>query len=86
MSNVIRGCAALSAVMWVALGGAAVSAAEPVTLYRDLGSVIMLLGLPCDEVVGAARQGDNDHLATCRNGNRYRVHMTAAGRVVAELQ
>ena len=62
------------------------SAAEDITLLKDLTSVIMLLGLPCGQVVSARRQADNDHLATCKNGMRYRVFVNADGRVVAQKQ
>lgn len=61
-------------------------AAEDVTLLKDLTAVIALLGLPCGQVVSAKRQADNDHLATCKNGNRYRVFVNAEGRVVAQKQ
>jgi len=61
-------------------------AAEDVTLLKDLTSVIALLGMPCDRVVSARRQADNDHIAACENGNRYRVFMNAEGRVVAQKQ
>ena len=61
-------------------------AAEDVTLLKDLTSVIMLLGLPCGQVVSASRQADNDHVALCENGNRYRVFVNAEGRVVAQKQ
>jgi len=61
-------------------------AAEDVTLLKDLTSVIALLGMPCDRVVSARRQADNDHIAACENGNRYRVFMNAQGRVVAQKQ
>lgn len=53
---------------------------------KDLGSVIALLGLPCGTVVNVRKLGDNDNLATCKDGNRYRVHVNADGRVVAEPQ
>ena len=62
------------------------TATEDVTLFKDLTSVIMLLGMPCDQVVSAQRQADNDHIASCKNGNRYRVFMNAEGRIVAEKQ
>ncbi len=68
------------------LGAGAVPAAGGVTLLKDLTAVLMLLGLPCGEVVDAGRQADNDHIATCRNGNRYRVYLNAEGRVVAQKQ
>ena len=42
--------------------------------------------MPCDRVVSARRQADNDHIAACENGNRYRVFMNAEGRVVAQKQ
>lgn len=59
-------------------------AAGDAALLKDMTSVIALLGLPCGKVVSAVKQGDNDHLVTCRDGNRYRVFLNAAGRVVAE--
>ncbi len=61
-------------------------AAEDVTLLKDLTTVITLLGLPCGQVVSAKRQGDNDHIASCKNGYRYRVFVNAEGRVVAQKQ
>jgi hypothetical protein len=61
-------------------------AAEPVKLLSDLTSVFMLLGLPCGQVVNARQQADNDHIATCKDGNRYRVFVNDAGRVVAQKQ
>ena len=61
-------------------------AAEDVPLLKDLTAVIMLLGLPCGQVVSAKRQADNDHIVTCQNGYRYRVFVNAEGRVVAQKQ
>ena len=61
-------------------------AAEDPTLLKDLTSVIMLLGLPCGQVVSATRQADNDHIASCKDGHRYRVFVNAEGRVVAQKQ
>jgi len=61
-------------------------AADDASLLKDLTAVIALLGLPCGEVVSARRLNDNDHLATCRDGNRYRVFINAEGRVVAQKQ
>ena len=59
-------------------------AAQDVTLLKDLTSVIMLLGMPCGQVVSAKRQADSDHIAACKNGVRYRVFVNEAGRVVAQ--
>jgi len=61
-------------------------AADDPALLKDLTSVIALLGLPCGKVVAATRLGENDHIATCENGTRYRVYVNAEGRVVAQKQ
>ena len=61
-------------------------AADDAALLKDLTSVIALLALPCGQVVSATRLGDNDHIATCRDGNRYRVFINAEGKVVAQKQ
>ena len=61
-------------------------AAEDAALLKDLTSVIMLLGMPCGQVVSARRQADNDHIATCKSGHRYRVFVNPEGRVVAQKQ
>lgn len=61
-------------------------AAEDAALLKDLTSVIALLGLPCGQVVSATRRADNDHVATCKDGNRYRVFVNAEGRAVAQKQ
>jgi hypothetical protein len=60
--------------------------ADDAALLKDLTSVIALLGLPCGQVVSATRLKDNDHLATCKDGNRYRVFVNPEGRVVAQKQ
>ena len=65
--------------------GPATAAGDP-ALLKDLTSVILLLGLPCGQVVSATRLADNDHVATCSNGTRYRVFVNQDGRVVAEKQ
>ena|GEM_PF-316044 len=59
-------------------------AAEDAALLKDLTSVIALLSLPCGQVVSAIKQKADDHLATCKDGNRYRVYLNAEGRVVAD--
>jgi hypothetical protein len=53
-------------------------------LKKDLTAVIALHGLPCGEVVAATVQAENDFLASCKDGNRYRVYLNNAGRVVVE--
>ena len=68
-------------LLWAVLSAA--SAAEDVPPAKDLTNTLSLLGLPCGEVVNATRQGDKDYIATCSNGNRYRVFVNAQGRVTA---
>ena len=62
--------------------GAAIAADDPKQL-QDLTSVIALNAKPCGEVVSYVVQGNNDFLATCKDGNRYRVYVKD-GRVVVE--
>ena len=59
-------------------------AAEDPALLRDLTTVLMLLAKPCGDVVSAKRQADNDHIATCKDGSRYRVFVNAEGRATAQ--
>jgi len=61
-------------------------AAENVTLSKDLTAVIMLLGLPCGEVVSVRRLAEMDYIPSCTDGNRYRVFVNAQGQVVAQKQ
>jgi len=65
---------------------ASATAAADLALLKDLTAVVVLLGLPCDRVVGATRQADGSHIAVCRNGKRYRIFINAEGRVVALKQ
>lgn len=59
-------------------------AQDDAALRKDLTSVIALLGLPCGQVVKVTSLGKDDNLATCKDGNRYRVYINKQGRVVAE--
>jgi len=74
------------AALLTALASLPVRAAEDTALLKDLTSVIALLGLPCGQVVSAKRLNDNDHVATCSDGKRYRVFVDAEGKVVAQKQ
>ncbi len=58
-------------------------AADDPKQREDLAAVIALQGKPCGEVVSYTVQSGNDFLATCKDGNRYRVHVKD-GRVVVE--
>ena len=55
-----------------------------ISVTQDLTAVIALHGLPCGNVVSATQQGQNDYVASCENGNRYRVFVGADGRVIVE--
>ena len=66
------------------LVAASAPAADDPALLEDLTAVLMLLAMPCGEVVSAKRQGDNDHIATCEDGSRYRVFVNAEGRATAQ--
>ena len=58
-------------------------AADDPKQKQDLSAVIALQGKPCGEVVSYVAQGDNDFVATCKDGNQYRVYVKD-GRVVVE--
>ena len=55
-------------------------------LKKDLTAVIALHGQPCGEVVAVTVQAKDDYLASCKDGNRYRVYLNAEGRVVVQKQ
>lgn len=72
----------LALVAPLAAAGIALAADDP-KQRQDLTAVIALQGKPCGEVVSFVRQGDNDFVATCKDGSRYRVYVKD-GRVVVE--
>jgi len=80
---------AVVGVVMTALAGTALAAEETpgdVSVAQDLTAVIALQGLPCGKVVSARQQGQDDYVAACQDGNRYRVFVNADGRVtVAKL-
>lgn len=61
-------------------------AGDDPALLKDLTAVITLLGLPCGQVVSARRLPDKGHIASCKDGKRYRVFVNAEGRVVAQKE
>ena len=77
--------AVLIVSMATLLAGYARAADDPAVL-KDLTAVIALQGQPCGQVVTATKQGDNDYLAACKDGSRYRVFVNADGRVVVQKQ
>jgi hypothetical protein len=74
----------LAALLAASAATLALAADDP-KQKQDLTSVIALNGKPCGEVVSYAVQGANDFVATCKDGNKYRVHVKD-GRVVVEKQ
>ena len=71
-----------AAASLLSLALAAGAANDPKKL-EDLTAVIALNGKPCGEVVSYEIQGENDFVATCKDGNRYHVHVKE-GRVVVD--
>jgi hypothetical protein len=61
-------------------------AADDVSVLKDLTAVIALLALPCGQAASVVRHGESDYIASCRDGNRYRVFINSEGRVVALKQ
>lgn len=76
---------ALIVVMAVFFTAPSLAADDP-ALFKDMTSVLALLGMPCGQVVSAIQQADNAHIVSCQDGNRYRVFVNAEGRVVAQKQ
>jgi hypothetical protein len=72
---------ALAAIALAANAGSAL--AQDISDAADLTAVIALNGKPCGKVVSAAKRGDEDYVATCEDGNRYRVYVRD-GRVIVE--
>ena len=85
MNEGARGLALI--VVSTTLCAAPTLAADPasdVSDTKDLTAVIALQGMPCGKVVSAKKQGENDYIAACKDGNRYRVFQNAQGRVIVE--
>ena len=75
----------IAASILCALAALAALAADDPKQRQDLSAVIALNGKPCGEVVSYEAKADNDFVATCKDGNRYHVHVKD-GRVVVEKQ
>ena len=81
-----RSTQVLAAMLWtIALIARPSQAAEDPAVLRDLTAVIALQGQPCGQVGSAAKQGDNDYVASCQDGSRYRVFVKE-GRVMVQKQ
>jgi hypothetical protein len=66
------------------LGAAPSLAADDASLGKDLKATIALQGLPCDQLIESKRNKDSDYTASCKDGNRYHIYVTAQGRVVVQ--
>ena len=66
----------------IACSGAAL-ADEQISTAADLTAVIALQAKPCGKVVNVTKRGEDDYVATCQDGNRYRVSVKD-GRVIVE--
>jgi hypothetical protein len=84
MSRPVRAWALAGLV--TALSAPRALAADDAAVRKDLTSVIALQGLPCGQVVQVVRQGENDYIASCQDGNRYHVFVNPQGRVVVQKQ
>ena len=85
--SIRAGVLALAGVMTTGFAATTLAAENPpgdVPVARDLTAVIALQGLPCGQVVSATQQGEDDYVAACEDGHRYRVFVNADGRVVVE--
>ena len=82
----IRIAGAAFAILATAGIAATAQAADEAAVRKDLFTVITLQGLPCGEVVSVTTKAENDHIVSCKDGNRYHVFVNAAGRVVVEKQ
>jgi hypothetical protein len=63
--------------------GVSVAQDQDVSDAEDLTAVIALQAKPCGKVVNAVKRGEDDFVATCQDGNRYRVYVKD-GRVIVE--
>ena len=71
----------------VSIGGATIANATPASVREDLREAILFEGHACAEVVEADDQAAADYVAVCRDGQRYRLHVTPGGRlVITDLQ
>jgi len=73
----------VAAAILASCSGTAVAQAQDISDAQDLTAVIALNGKPCGKVVNATKRGEDDYIATCENGNRYRVYVKD-GRVIVE--
>ena len=84
MESLLRWIWCVTLVIGLFIGPAL--AAQSDNVKQDLFAVITLKGHPCGEVVSVKKLGENDYIASCRSGDRYRVHLGAKDKVLVEKQ
>ena len=77
---------AVVAICFAACLSMSAFAADDAAVKKDLFTVLALKGLPCGEVVSVATRAENDHIASCKDGNRYHIFINGEGRVIVEKQ
>ena len=82
LTTVLARSLAVTALM----AGPAFADDQEEALKKDLTAVIALHGLPCGQVIAVKLQAENDYAASCKDGNKYRVYLNDAGRVIVEKQ
>jgi len=81
-----RSAALARSFMLVALLAGPSLAADDEALKKDLTAVIALQGLPCGQVDAVTVNADNDYTCRCKDGNRYRVYIDTAWRLIVAKQ
>ena len=61
------------------------AADDEAALRKDLAAVIALRGNACEAVTRVEKKAENDYVATCKDGKRYRVQLSGE-RVVVTRQ
>jgi hypothetical protein len=82
VSTLERGLVLIAAI-GAAHAGTSVAQDREISDADDLTAVIALQAKPCGRVVNAEKRGEDDYVATCQDGNRYRVYVRDA-RVIVE--
>lgn len=84
MLNTRSSTAALLALALTIAPPVFAQAQDDAQVRKDLATVLALKGKPCGEIVELQRQGENDYLVTCQDGNRYRIFVGEDDRVIVE--
>jgi hypothetical protein len=82
--NRFRGSLIVTAATVLSCSGLPLARAQDISDAQDLTAVIALSGNRCGKVVSATKRGEDDYVATCEDGNRYRVKVEDGRVVVAK--